>query len=432
MSGELPDGWCAVPLSAVTRTRSGAGTLIKSKLPKEPLDGLFPAFSASGQDVWVHEPAHSGRAVIVSAVGARCGKCFRAEGEWSAIANTHIVWPDETYVDRDFLWWRINDENFWTKGGSAQPFVKVAATFAEPFPLPPLPEQRRIVARIEALFARTRRARADLERIALLAERHMSAALAAAFRGELATTPDSVGVESTPVVPLANIVESLRYGTAKKCSTEPLGVAVLRIPNVANGRVDLSDLKYGVLDRSELERLRLRVGDILIIRSNGSPTLVGRPALVGPEAEGFAFAGYLIRARPRLDLVVPAYLALMLQSPQIRDHIEINARSSSGVHNINSEELGALEVPLPPIEQQRAIVERLESERGRAIRLRQQSARALALLDRLEQSILTRAFRGELVPQDPHDEPAEALLSRSRGAPTFTGRRGRRRSTEAA
>jgi type I restriction enzyme S subunit len=370
--------------------------------------------------------------VIVSAVGARCGKCFRAEGEWSAIANTHIVWPDETYVDRDFLWWRINDENFWTKGGSAQPFVKVAATFAEPFPLPPLPEQRRIVARIEALFARTRRARADLERIALLAERHMSAALAAAFRGELATTPDSVGVESTPVVPLANIVESLRYGTAKKCSTEPLGVAVLRIPNVANGRVDLSDLKYGVLDRSELERLRLRVGDILIIRSNGSPTLVGRPALVGPEAEGFAFAGYLIRARPRLDLVVPAYLALMLQSPQIRDHIEINARSSSGVHNINSEELGALEVPLPPIEQQRAIVERLESERGRAIRLRQQSARALALLDRLEQSILTRAFRGELVPQDPHDEPAEALLSRSRGAPTFTGRRGRRRSTEAA
>ncbi|MEO3473377.1 restriction endonuclease subunit S [Roseomonas sp. CAU 1739] len=428
MSEELPPGWALAPLRPMVRTRSGDSKLIKGKLTKEPVSGLFPAFSASGQDVWVSEPAHEGRAIIVSAVGARCGKCFIADGRWSAIANTHVLWPNEHVVDRDFLWWRVNDEDFWKKGGSAQPFVKVGDTLDEPLALPPLAEQRRIVARIEALFARTRQARADLLRIAPLAQRHMSAVLAAIFRGEMLPPPHGDAMPP-PLIPLRTIVESLRYGTAQKCSTEPRGVAVLRIPNVANGRIDLGDLKYGELDRAELERLRLRVGDILIIRSNGSPTLVGRPALVGPEAEGLAFAGYLIRARPRSDRVEPAYLSLMLQAPQIREHIEINARSSSGVHNINSEELGALEVPLPPIEQQRKAVERLNSERGQAVRLADDATRALALLDHLERSILTRAFRGELVPQDPADEPASVTLSRigAVAAPIAT-RRGRKRA----
>ena len=141
---DLPQTWHLVPLGDVVRTHSCDSKLIKGKLPDAPGEGLFPAYSASGQDVWVSKANHEGDAVIVSAVGARCGKCFRAAGKWSAIANTHVVWPDKKVLDADFLWRAINNENFWIRGQSAQPYVQVSATKSRLIPLPPLPEQKKI------------------------------------------------------------------------------------------------------------------------------------------------------------------------------------------------------------------------------------------------------------------------------------------------
>lgn len=74
---------------------------------------------------------------------------FSGLGKWSAIAHTHLVWPNGGKIDRKFLRYLINDEQFWERSGSAQPFVVVRKTFEQDFPLPPLPEQRRIVAEIK-------------------------------------------------------------------------------------------------------------------------------------------------------------------------------------------------------------------------------------------------------------------------------------------
>lgn len=142
------------PLSEVARSASGDSTLIKGRLQKEAGEGMYPAFSASGQDVFNDTFTHEGKAVILSAVGARCGKCFLASGKWSAIANTHIIWPDESLVDHRYLYYLLNDESFWVRGGSAQPFVKVKASLAQEVPVPPLEEQRRIVARIQECLSR--------------------------------------------------------------------------------------------------------------------------------------------------------------------------------------------------------------------------------------------------------------------------------------
>ena len=141
---DLPQSWRLVPLGDVVRTHSCDSKLIKGKLPNAPGVGLFPAYSASGQDVWVPKANHEGNAIIVSAVGARCGKCFRASGKWSAIANTHVVWPDEKVLDADFLWRAVNNENFWIRGQSAQPYVQVSASKNRLIPLPPLLEQKKI------------------------------------------------------------------------------------------------------------------------------------------------------------------------------------------------------------------------------------------------------------------------------------------------
>jgi type I restriction enzyme S subunit len=254
-------------------------------------------------------------------------------------------------------------------------------------------EQRRIVARIEALFARTRRARTDLERIAALSARHRRSILAREYEGEQAGSS-----AQHQLVPLAECVRDFTYGTAAKCSREVDGIPVLRIPNVAAGRISLDDMKFAALPDREHRKLALEVGDILIVRSNGSPELVGRPALVEQPAAGMAFAGYLIRARPRRERVDPAYLLHMLSSPNVRGIIELNARSSSGVHNINTAELAALKVPLPSLDEQKCAVRRIEQAAAHALVWEADGARSLALLDRLEQSILARAFQGELVP----------------------------------
>jgi type I restriction enzyme S subunit len=138
--------WEAAAFAKIVRHHAGNSTLIKGKLAQSPAAGLFPGFSASGQDVWCDRYEHEGDAIIVSAVGSRCGKAFATTGRWCAIANTHVVWPNENKVDKRFLGLYINDEDFWLKSGSGQPFVLFKQTFARPVLLPPLPEQTAIAA----------------------------------------------------------------------------------------------------------------------------------------------------------------------------------------------------------------------------------------------------------------------------------------------
>ena len=158
--------WEETRFDKVVRHHAGNSTLIKGKLPPSEAVGLFPAFSASGQDVWCDHFEHEGDAIVVSAVGSRCGKAFAASGKWCAIANTHVVWPNPAKIDGRFLGYFINDEDFWQKSGTGQPFVLFTKTFARPLRLPALPEQTAIatvlsdmdaeLAALEARRAKTR------------------------------------------------------------------------------------------------------------------------------------------------------------------------------------------------------------------------------------------------------------------------------------
>ena len=289
--------------------------------------------------------------------------------------------------------------------------------------LPPLPEQHRIVAKIDALSACSKRARTDLDHVEALAQRAKHAVLDAAFRGRLAGT--TVGRWQTRQ--LSALLADLRYGTATKCGR--LGaVPVLRIPNVQAGRVNLSDLKYADFDKQEVMRLSLEEGDLLIVRSNGSISLVGQCAVVPRAAEGMLFAGYLIRLRVDRNEVDPEFLHLMLSSPFSRGVIEGQAKSTSGVNNINGKQIEALVVPCPPIHDQKTTVRKATALMQRIERLAAEALKASTLLDQLDQATLSKAFRGELVSQDLDDEPANLLLDRIRGEREANGapkRRGR-------
>lgn len=287
----------------------------------------------------------------------------------------------------------------------------------------PIGEQCRIVAQVEALLGKVGTSQERLDKIAAILKQFRQAVVTAACNGQLTAdwranqrTPGpglkELGDERVPPVwrpvCVADVIEDLKYGTAQKCTYEKRGTPVLRIPNVANGTIDHTDLKYAVLRPKERESLRLKSGDILIIRSNGSVSLVGRPALVRMEEDGFAYAGYLIRLRPRRTIIDSRFLSLVLSSQEVRVQIELKARSTSGVNNINGEEVRALEFTLPPVDEQEEILRRVEAKFKLADRLQGRCEKGKAQVGRLTQSILAKAFRGELV-------PTEAELARTEG-----------------
>ncbi len=210
------------------------------------------------------------------------------------------------------------------------------------------------------------------------------------------------------------LIDDPTYGTSKKCDYEVEGIGVLRIPNVISGKVDASDLKFAQFTLDEIATYKLNVGDILIIRSNGSVSIVGRCALVSDADLDYLYAGYLIRLRPHQRLVEPGFLLNTFSLHSVRKQIEQKAKSTSGVNNINTGEIQSLVVALCGIEEQKQIQMEIEARLSEVDQLDQTITTSLQQAEALRQSILKKAFSGQLVPQDPNDEPASELLARIR------------------
>ena len=319
---------------------------------------------------------------------------------------------------------------------SGTTFAEISGKNAAKIPLrlAPHAEQRRIVAKLEKLLGQVDASQQRLAKLPALLKRFRLSVLAAACSGRLTAdwreqnpVPSSDGENGLPngwqQTIVGDAIEGLKYGTSQKCSRKKQGVPVLRIPNIVDGAVSHSDLKYAALPEKESQQLRLRAGDILLIRSNGSVSLVGKCALVREADRDFAYAGYLIRLRPDANKVSPEFLNLVLGSYNIRKQIEIPARSTSGVNNINSEEVRALQFVLPPLAEQKEIVRRVEGLFLLADQIEVRLRAAQRQVDKLTPSLLARAFAGKLVPQDPNDESAAVLLERIRGSNASITRR---------
>ncbi|MBD2003844.1 MULTISPECIES: restriction endonuclease subunit S [Cyanophyceae] len=361
----------------------------------------------------------------------------------------------EFYLKSESYWRSISDFT----AGIAVPNVNASKLAEVKIPLAPINEQRRIVAKLEKLLAKVDTCKERLDKIPGILKRFRQSVLSAACSGRLTAdwrenNPDVESAEelfrknlkeSSSELPLnwylvsvGDVITSLKYGTSQKCSYDSNGVPVLRIPNVSKGAIDQSDLKYAELSEKEYEELKLFPGDILLIRSNGSVSLVGKSALIGKADKDFAYAGYLIRLRPNPQLIDPTYLNMVLSSYDVRLQIEIPARSTSGVNNINSQEVKQLKIPVSPLSEQQEIVRRVQTLFKTADQIEQRYQKARGYVDQLTQSILAKAFRGELVPQDPNDEPASVLLEQIRAeqakreaeakaAKKSTGKKGGRR-----
>lgn len=283
---------------------------------------------------------------------------------------------------------------------------RVAGT---PTPLPPLPEQQRIVDRIESLFAKLDEAKQKAQDALDSFETREAAILHKAFTGELTARwrkEHDVGIESWENVSVSEICHSLKYGTAKKSSSEGT-VVVIRMGNLQDGEISWNDLAYSN-DEEDIEKYKLVPGDVLFNRTN-SPALVGKTSIYRGEYPAI-YAGYLIKLDYDRSRIIGDYLNYSLNTVSAKEYC--NSVKTDGVNqsNINAKKIGAYRFDAPKINEQTEIVRILGNLLAKEQQAKEAAEGVLEQIDLIKKAILARAFRGELGTNDPSDESAVSLL----------------------
>jgi type I restriction enzyme S subunit len=297
-------------------------------------------------------------------------------------------------LDPRFLWLYFSQERVWNEAlglsfgatPTSRNRLKETNLLAMTVPLPPLPEQRRIVDKLDQLVAKIEEARG----LRAVSRRGLTA-----LQRNYEQTTFSALATLHGTVPLAELIVEAAYGTSTKCSTErhSLSVPILRIPNVASETVDLTLLKYAALASQESQKVALRPGDLLLVRTNGSADLVGRCAVVPDLPEPMGFASYLIRMRFDPARTTPDYMQRALRHLRNAGELFDLARTTAGQYNVSLGRLRSARIPLPPLTAQTetvASIDSLHRRTGSLLDLRRPE------LDALIPAILDRAFMGPL------------------------------------
>jgi type I restriction enzyme S subunit len=275
-------------------------------------------------------------------------------------------------------------------------------------PVPPLDEQRRIVAKLDSLLAHSRSAREELSRVSLLTQRYKQAVLEVSMRGE--------DDHEWPLVQLENIVtDGPTHGYSTRSGENPSGTLSLTLAATTSGVLDLSDRAVKRLNETipPSSKYWLRPGDILIQRSNSLEHVGAAAIYEGPE-KTYIYPELMMRVRVA-DRNLGRWIWRYLGSAAARNYFISNARGAVGTTRgsltINGSTVRQIMIPLPPTDRLQTCLRNLERKLVAIDRVDTQVTNAIALLDRLSQAALAKAFRGDLVPLDPKPARYRATLS---------------------
>ncbi|MCU0656795.1 MAG: restriction endonuclease subunit S [Polyangiaceae bacterium] len=366
---------------------------------------------------------------------------------------------------------------------------------AVPVLVPPLPEQRRIVAKLDELLARSRKAREALEAIPPLLEKLRQSILAAAFRGDLTASwreknpdvepasvllqriraerrkkweeaelarltakgktplgdswkdryqePEPVNTEGLPELPegwcwasleeLADVVGGITKGQSRRPGAKTRTIPYLRVANVQRGYLNLEEIKEIEASEEEIRCLLLRKGDLLL-NEGGDRDKLGRGWIWNEEVKECIHQNHVFRARLHLLDIQPEYVSHYANTFGQIFFVD-QGKQTTNLASVSISKVKSFPVALPPVQEQQHLVVALQHRLKIVQALQTIQQQAGDEQPKLEQALLAKAFRGELVAQDPADEPAEVMLERLRKeqeqAPAGAGAGGQQAGEEA-
>lgn len=363
-----------------------------------------------------------------------------------AVLNQHIFRVDfnESLLDKRFFRHAINQTLGElidiAHGGVGLRHVTKGKFENTEITLPPYSEQKRIADKLDAVLARLDACRERLERVPLILKRFRQSVLAAAISGQLtadwrkkrianpiateagdqqggSVSMRTIKIEGGEIsVPafwrdftLRDLISPSRplcYGVVQPGEASEGGVPLIRVQDMEKGTVNIQKLRTVSTEvDQEYKRSRVKAGDLLI----SIVGTIGRTAIVPNGFEG-NIARAVARITPNSETTA-GWLNIWLASDVVQWSLLCNSREVAR-KTLNLSELAQTRVALPNFDEQNEIVRRVETLFAFADRLNVRLADACSVFDRLMPALLAKAFRGELVPQDPDDEPAAELLKR--------------------
>ncbi len=333
---KIESKWEVVKLSEVAKIDWGNTNLTKSVFKE---NGRYDVFSATGLDGRTDFFEQEGEAIILSAIGARCGKCFFATGKWTAIKNT-IVIKNKANILLKFLFEYINKESYWIKSGTAQPFITMGNAYEQKIPLPPIDIQQKIVSEIEVLEANEKKTKEDVEEL------------------KISMSSFFINLKSEEI----NLGSISSFKNGLNYSRNSLGelINIVGVGDFQNRfSPDLDALEKIQIDGNLSDDYLLKPNDILVVRSNGSPNLVGRFLFVEKLKIKTSFSGFTIRIRVEDENVNSKFLCLYLKTDLVRNKI-VTDSTGSNIKSLNQTLLSNIKIPLPPLSEQQKIVSEIE------------------------------------------------------------------------
>lgn len=324
--------------------------------------------------------------ILIAMTGATVGKMAISNLD-NLLLNQRVglIRPTQNLVLREYIKNLLFSGDFYrycqsTAGGGAQGNISPSQIMGYRIPLPPLPSQHKIVEILEEAD--------NLRRLRRQADEKMKDLIPSLFVemfGDPATNP-----KGWKQVELGSIVESLRNGLNKKQSDNG-NLPITRIETIANGNIDKNKVKYVEVTKGEYSIYRLLQGDILFSHINSIEHLAKTAIYLG-EPEELIHGVNLLLLRPNKD-INPQYLHLWLKNENTRNQFRARARKAVNQASLNTRDIVTVLIPLPPLSPQQEFAERVKEVEAE----KERQAESRKKLDDLFNSLMQRAFKGELV-----------------------------------